>query len=201
MKWFTATPMTRSLAIAAVHVLLICSLGLKLLHDRYNCPQAWFKTRQYDPNLPIRGRYLSMQVEVADPRTVQESAARFRDEIRAHENMQAQSHWQGPLQFGRECGSIVVRRGMPVANFAAAAPSGECDDLTFSRERSADGRQTTLVVNQPVIFFIADTAAVPNRQQGELWVLATVPRKGPPRPIALGLRRVGENRIERLKLD
>jgi hypothetical protein len=195
-------PSTRAVAIAAIHVLLICSLGLKLLHDRQSCPQAWFRTRQYDPNLPIRGRYVSLQVEVADPRPLNESVTRYRDEIRAQENTQAQTHWHGPVDFGRECGSIVVQRGLPLARFEPNGPSGLCDNLEFSRRRSADGSTTVLLLEEPVLFFIADTAEVPTRQRdSELWVLATVPRKGPPRPIALGIKKAGERAIERLNLN
>jgi hypothetical protein len=199
-------PMTRAIAIAAIHIALICSLGLKLLHDRQTCPQAWFKTRQYDPNLPIRGRYLSLQVEVRDPLGSEETASKFRDEIQRNEKLQTQSHWRGPIDFGRECGSIALEAGAPVAKFEAKAngnPLGLCDNLTFSRQRAADRATTALVVQEPVIFFIPDTAHVPWhwRDGSELWVLATVPRKGPPRAIALGLKKAGENRIERLKLD
>ena len=35
----------------------------------------------------------------------------------------------------------------------------------------------------------------------ELWVLATVPRKGPPRPIALGMKKAGETVIKTLDLN
>jgi hypothetical protein len=194
--------MRRAVAIAALQVLLICSLGLKVLHDRSSCPQAWFRTRPYDPNLPIRGRYLSLQVEVGDPRSRQESAARYRDEIHAQENTQSQAHWRGPIDFGRECGSIVVRDGIPVASFAANPAAGVCDNLSFSRQRSADGGTTTLLLGEPVIFFVPDTAELPLRSRDgeELWVLATIPHAGPPRAIALGITRAGETRIERLKI-
>lgn len=35
----------------------------------------------------------------------------------------------------------------------------------------------------------------------ELWVLATIPRKGPPRPNALGIKKAGETAVRRLSLD
>jgi hypothetical protein len=53
------------------------------------------------------------------------------------------------------------------------------------------------------MFFIPDTAKDPTRLKNgeELWVLATIPRNGPPRPIALGVKKAGQNNIEPLDLD
>ena len=195
--------MSRAIAIAAVHVLLISSLGAKLLYDRRTCPQAWFKTRQYDPNLPIRGRYMSLQVEVRDPRSAEEIESKFGGEIQMQEKSRKQYAWHGPFDFGRECGSIVVREGVPVAVFEP-----HCDDLTFSRQRfeavaGSNAVSTVLRVNEPVLFFVPDTAQLPapTGDGTELWVLATVPRKGPPRPIALGVKKAGESGIRRLGFD
>ena len=193
--------MGRAVALAAVHVLLISSLGAKLLYDRRTCPQAWFKTRQFDPNLPIRGRYLSLQVEVRDPRSQAEIESRFGSEIKTQENAQKQYAWRGPIDFGRECGSIAVRDGAPVAIFEPEGPSSFCDNLTFSRQRVAGAPgDSTLRVNEPVLFFVPDTAQLPapTHDAAELWVLATVPHLGPPRPIALGVKRAGESDIRRL---
>jgi hypothetical protein len=56
---------------------------------------------------------------------------------------------------------------------------------------------------EPVLFFIPDTAKDPTplARGDELWVLATIPRKGPPRPLALGIKKVGETNIQRLDLN
>ncbi len=50
--------------LALVHVLLVGTLGLKLLADRARLPRAWARTVPYDPNLPIRGRYVRLRLEV-----------------------------------------------------------------------------------------------------------------------------------------
>jgi len=34
-----------------------------------------------------------------------------------------------------------------------------------------------------------------------MWVLATIPRKGPPRPIALGIKKAGAGEIQRVDLE
>jgi hypothetical protein len=60
-----------------------------------------------------------------------------------------------------------------------------------------------LQLTEPSLFFIPDTAQDPRAEfQGdELWVLATIPRQGPPRPIALGVKKTGEKDIQPLSLD
>jgi hypothetical protein len=53
----------KGLILAALQALMVLSLTGKLLYDRATCPRVWVKTAPYDPNLPIRGRYLSLQLE------------------------------------------------------------------------------------------------------------------------------------------
>src|SRR5579863_5690220 len=69
---FGMRPLTKAIAVALIQVLIVCSLGAKLLYDRRTRPQAWFQTARYDPNLPIRGRYLSLQLQLNDSRSPEE---------------------------------------------------------------------------------------------------------------------------------
>src|SRR5438477_6275149 len=48
--------------VAALHVALVGSLGAKLLVDRATCPRVWSRAVPVDPNLPIRGRYVSLRL-------------------------------------------------------------------------------------------------------------------------------------------
>jgi len=187
-------PLTKAAAVALVQILLVCSLGAKLLYDRHTRPQAWFRTQRYDPNLPIRGRYLSLQVEVADPRSPEELQRKFGDEMRLFQTNRSPMY-----QFGTECGSIVERNGVPTAEFDSGRLGG-CDNLIFIRWSNRD--QVSLRLAEPVLFFIPDTAKDPSRLAAgdELYVLATIPRKGPPRPISLGIKRQGEISITPLAL-
>ena len=60
-------PFVRGLAIAAIHVALVSSLGAKLLFDRATRPRVWMVAAPYDPSLPIRGRYVRLRlVRTAD---------------------------------------------------------------------------------------------------------------------------------------
>jgi hypothetical protein len=50
------------LILAAFQCLLALSVSGKLLYDRATCPRVWVKTAQWDPDLPIRGRYLALRL-------------------------------------------------------------------------------------------------------------------------------------------
>jgi len=195
-----ANPMTKAAVVALIQVLIVCSLGAKLLYDRRTCPQAWFKTERYDPNLPIRGRYVSLQIEVNDSRSPDEIEGKFAAEIQAIENRRTQYSYLGMYDFGRECGSIAVRDGAPMAEFDQT-PNWNCNDVPFVRRKTASGMELRLT--EPTLFFISDTAKDPTSlaRGDELWVLATIPRKGPPRPIALGVKKAGERDIRPLELN
>ena len=90
--------------------------------------------------------------------------------------------------------------GAPVAVFDDSPASWSCDNLTFDRWRP--GPEYRLRLTEPILFFISDAAkdpTGPNRDQ-ELWVPATIACKGPPVPIALGIKKAGEQDIRPLAL-
>ena len=62
----------KGLILAGVQCLMVLSLTGKLLYDRATCPRVWVRTTPWDPNLPIRGRYLSLQL-------APEQGAEYRD--------------------------------------------------------------------------------------------------------------------------
>ena len=206
-------PWTKGAAVALIQVLIVSSLGAKLLYDRRTRPRAWFKTERYDPNLPIRGRYVAMRIEVPDSRSAEEIEQKFANEIQTLENQRRQFNTGGRLDFGRECGAIAMRDGSPIAEFDNS-PQWDCDNLAFARWRNSIqppretdvgtvGSETHLQLTEPLLFFIPDTAKDPSHldKGEELWVLATIPGKGPPRPIELGVKKDGEKDIRPLGLD
>jgi len=54
------TTMQKGLVLAALECAMVLSLTGKLLYDRSTRPRVWVRTAPHDPNLPIRGRYLSL---------------------------------------------------------------------------------------------------------------------------------------------
>ncbi len=150
-------------ALAMVHVALIGLLGLKLLADRSAMPRAWARTLPYDPSLPIRGRYVRLSLEM--PLASRSGNADGK-------------------------GSLAVRLEAEDGRLQAVADGG------------SGGRAATLaagagvpraVLVEPVAFFIPEHIPDPSvRLPGEeLWAEVTIPRRGPPRPIRLAVRKNG----------
>lgn len=173
------TPLVKGLAIAAVHVVLVASLGGKLLYDRATRPRVWALAAPYDPNVPIRGRYVSLQL-VVEPRGIRE--AKPRQVMPAPQSV-----------------SLLVEGEKLVAVADPFAAGHDPADLRVRFLRLQE--QTLAVLDQPVAFFITEHIPDPSRRAPgeELWVEVTVPRKGPPRPIRLGVRQ-GDGPIVPLEL-
>ncbi len=116
----------KGIIVAALQCALVLSLTGKLLYDRATCPRVWVKTLRYDPNLPIRGRYLS----------------------------------------------LVLAPDVGAPYF----------------DRTSNQRAVFFVPEHPAAFESLNFR--PNAP--ELWAEVTIPRKGPPRPIRLGIKKDGQ---------
>ena len=116
----------KGIVLGALQCALVLSLTGKLLYDRATHPRIWVKTMPWDPNLPIRGRYLSLMLAPD----------------------------AGAPYFDRTTNQRVVF-------FVPERPT-EVDALRFR----------------------------PNAP--EVWAEVTIPRKGPPRPIRIGIKRDGQ---------
>ena len=173
-------PFFKGLVIAGIQVCLVASLGAKLLYDRSTLPRVWVKAAPYDPNLPIRGRYVSLQV-IVEPQGIQET--KLEPEWRPLQSVVLR------VENGRLLGEA-KQEGVPYS------PSGlHVRYIKVGDERAA-------VLDKPVAFFIPEHASDPSRRPpGEqLWVEATIPKKGIPRPIRLGVRK-GSGTIVPLDLE
>ena len=143
----------KGLLLAVVQVALVLSGAGKYYADGTSLPRAWARAAPYDPNLPVRDRYVRLQVEVE----------------------------------AREIGSLMTVRlsaedGKLVATAAGAAGL---------RVRRLEGNRVALA--EPVAFFIPEHISDPSRRASgeELWVEVSVPKRGSPRPIRLGVKRQG----------
>lgn len=150
------------IALAIVHVLLIGSLGLKLLADRARLPRAWARTLPFDPDLPIRGRYVRLRLEVP--------LAGDAADARAGEYRRARLEVDGDRLRGilEDDGPIRIRLDSVRGGFTAALD----DPVAFF-----------------IPEHIPDPSIRPPGE--ELWAEVTIPRSGPPRPIRLAVRRDG----------
>jgi uncharacterized membrane-anchored protein len=54
--------MIRGLIVALIHVLLVLSIAGKYVWDRGRLPRQWYQAAPYDPDSPLRGRYVSLRL-------------------------------------------------------------------------------------------------------------------------------------------
>lgn len=59
-------PLYSGIAVAILQCLLVLTVAGKYALDRQNLPRAWARAAPYDPGLPVRGRYVSLILEVED---------------------------------------------------------------------------------------------------------------------------------------
>lgn len=150
-----------SVLLGLIHVAIVGVVGAKFVVDRATYPRVWVQTVPFDPDLPIRGRYVRLNavVEHLEPQGPQADAADWR---RA---------------------ALDVRDGRLAA---IAAPEGR-----HVIRRASCGERRCWVLAEPLAYFIPEHVRDPSlREPGEeLWVEVTVPPQGAPRPIALGVKR------------
>src|SRR5688572_4727364 len=147
------------LIVAALHVALVASLGAKMLADRAMRPRVWARVVPFDPDLPIRGRYVRMAIEGVADETVQ-------------------SVYDGYFQPAVRNNALVF------------VPAG--DGHLYGVTQQRDGRYVVRL-REPLAYFIPEHVPDPSMRAGgeELWVEVTLPRRGAPRPIRLGVMRAG----------
>jgi hypothetical protein len=156
----------------------VCTLGAKLLYDRVHRPRVWIKTAAYDPDLPIRGRYLSLRLEVpAEGFTLRSQPSLY---LKDKDGKPLIQEFLGP-----DRADLALRDAQLVA---IANADGEYW-VNAGRPRNAQ----VAVINTHTAYFLPEHSVDPSRRPAgeELWIEATIPRKGPPRPIRLGVKKNG----------
>ena len=171
----------KGLVVALVHVVIVASLGAKMLYDRRTRPRVWARTITYDPDLPIRGRYLSLQVEVQTPHIpVPERPG----------EPEAWRWWRSlpiPVELAKENGLLV---GKKIEGLSDADAYRLDQNAVVFRQTNRDA-PIIPVLREPVLFFVPEGLIDPTRRAmgEEVWVELTLPKKGPPRPIRLAVKK------------
>ena len=158
------SPRTRKgLIVAALHVIIVASVGGKFLLDRATRPRVWVRAAPVDPDLPIRGRYVRLRIEVVPGPGLNLSGPRASTPV-----------------------SLLVED-----DHLVALPGSDSSDLD-ARRIQRDGGDVA-VLDRPVAYFIPEHVPDPSRRAAdeELWVEVTLPRRGAPRPIRLGVKKDG----------
>jgi hypothetical protein len=160
----------RGIAVAVLQCSIVLNLAGKYAIDRERLPRAWARALPVDPNMPIRGRYVSMRLEV--------ELAETRPEGGIPTGSNGVNSWPPWVQLSSQDGRLVATPVMP--------PAGSGVMLSGA---TGGGR----ALAEPVTFFIPEHVPDPSRREKgeELWVEVSVPRKGPPRPVRLGVKKDG----------
>jgi len=183
-----------SIALLIIQLAIVSLIAAKYLYQRWTCPRVWTRTVVDDPELVMRGRYLSEQLivdgcqstlpsakQATMPRNLDglpvglrfsinsAQAVRFLAELKVEGNkLVAIRIPDSDAQPSQQAGGQMV----------AAWPGSSCEDLRL---------------DTPVDFYIAEHAAspMPLKPGQELWIEVTLPPKGPPRPLQLALKQDG----------
>lgn len=166
-------PSYKGLLLALLHVALVCTLGARLLYDRTHRPRVWIKSAVYDPDLPIRGKYLSLMMELpAEGFTSRTLTLPYANTTQTYES------------FAPSRCNVVLRGDQLIA-------IGNEDGEYWANVRRRD-QNLVADINGEVAYFLPDRKWGPALHRGEeLWFEGTVPRKGPPRPLRLGIKKDG----------
>jgi hypothetical protein len=151
------------LLVAIVQVLMVGSIGAKFLFDRYQYPSVWVATLPYDPDLPIRGRYIRLSAVVQFEPSLEPATARGMQGVR-----------------------LTVRNGALMAT-----PDSKAHQ--FVRLGTCGAEQCWVLSEPLAYFIAEHAIDPSRRKAGEkLWVEVTIPPNGPPRPIRLGVQQDGK---------
>ena len=155
------TRVHRGLLVAALHVLIVASIGGKLFLDRVTNPRVWTRAAPYDPNLPIRGRYVRLRLEAVPG-----------------------NGFDAPLSYDRPV-DLLAQDGQLVAIPAENSPVTARISARDGKRISLIAEPVAFFIAEHVV----DPSV--RQPGEELWVEVTVPSHGPPRPIRLGVRKNG----------
>jgi len=174
-----------SVALLVIQLAIVSSVAAKYLYQRWTCPRVWARTVAVDPELPMRGRYLSLRLMVDGCQSTLPSAkaARFpRDingaAIQGPYFVQATAIFHADLKVeNNRLMAVYIRddQNGTVGEEVSVWPGAACDAMRL---------------DAPVDFYIPEHASDPSRLKPgqELWVEVTVPPKGPPRPTQIALK-------------
>jgi hypothetical protein len=174
--------------LLVVQLVIVSSVAAKYLYERSSCPRAWAQVVGFDPEMPMRGRYLSLQliVDGCGSTLPTAKAAQF---PRNSDGTVRSPHYSitGTFEFlarieargDRLTAMKLPDSARPDEGLYVLAPLGAaCDALRLDK---------------PVDFYLPEHAdsPLPTKKGTELWMQVTVPPSGPPRPIALAIKEGG----------
>ena len=181
-------PARASMVLLAIQLVLVSSIAAKYLIDRSHNPRAWAPAVAFDPELIMRGRYISARLKVDVCNVAQPS-----DE--SHRTLRAL-----PIEFDA-LGNVLQEHSSRYLLAVLGSKNGRLGVQRFTDDAHKHSALEVLVpkkpsvctgaiLAEPVSFYLSETAKSPfPLQQGQqLWVQLTIPPSGPPSPISLAIQ-------------
>ena len=170
------------LILMAIQLLLVLSVAGKYLYERKVCPRIWTRATQFDPNSPLRGRYLALQL-VMNGCALPRDASHYTEGYKDYYGKATPGYWMWDVSLDVKDGHLTPQladhlRGPKDIQRVTLQEGKPCDRSLLSSQEE---------------YFIPDTAKGPfSLKTGqELWVEVTIPPSGPPRPIQIALSSEG----------
>lgn len=181
-----------SLALLVIQLALVSAVAGNYLWQRHSCPRVWTRAAAYDPLLPMRGRYLGLQLFVDGCSSTLPSAklAQF------PRNSDGTVKYGGGFTIpGSQGVSFPAKLQVKDGHLLAVRPDGTESMLESMRSTqrvsaSPDAPCSEMRLEEPVMFFLSEHAQspLPILPGQQLWIEVTVPPNGPPRPLQLAIR-------------
>ncbi len=160
----------KALILATIHVALVASLGVILLVDRAMRPRIWAKTVLIDPEATLRGRYVSLRIEAEAETALTDNYVLL---IVRNGHLSA-TRAESPTGIWLRGSNPAVGGIAPTTSTMQVSPS-----LDFFLPRTLIDEWRGRSEDQPIW-----------DKQVEVWAEVTL-RRGPPRPIRLGVKKNG----------
>ena len=167
----------KGVAVLVVQLVLVLSIAVKYAWERHTCPRVWTRATQYDPEQPIRGRYIALSLHAS-------ACGLPKGDDGDEFARSAEGGW----------------RSVPAQKWSVvpAARNGKLAPQVVNGQRPEVTQELTLRPGQPcefallsgeTEFFVSEHAKTPFPVPAgeELWAEVTVPPSGPPRPVRLAV--------------
>jgi hypothetical protein len=177
-----------SIILLVIQLALVSSIAGKYFYQRSTCPRAWTRAAAYDPNMVMRGRYLSLRLTVDGCQSTLPSALRATFPRNADGTTKPTGFTVNDVEV-----PITFRANLKAEKMKLLAiriPEADLRSKGVDVTALSGSACNDLYIDEPVDFYIAEHAADPTalKQGQELWIEVTVPPKGPPRPLQLALK-------------
>lgn len=171
------TMRAKGLLVLVMQIVLVLSVAGKYAWERHTCPRVWTPAAQFDPQQPIRGRYLALNLRA--------NACDLPQTPLQEDYGLNTAHQWGPISVHRWQVVPVVKSGRLYAELADPQSPVDASTLTL---RVGTPCESALLYDTTE-FFIAEHAQTPFplAKGEELWAEVTVPPTGPPRPLRLAV--------------